>query len=217
MRQLPMWSKAYTSSIYLQQGDVQAALDQAQETDLSTIFDVRKALWEPLLLARDFAGAQQFANAWPPEHEIWRMRYYLKETLSATAYRLAGDLDLARTAANQALERLLASDGQFPDDYRKHFALALAYAAASDRDGMIEQSGLALAQAPHDAWTGFENSYYIARAMALVGEKDRALTLLEPLLPGPSMVSVRYVELDPHWDGLRDDPDFVTLLNRYRD
>jgi TolB-like protein/Tfp pilus assembly protein PilF len=216
MRQLPMWSKAYTSSIHLQQGDVQAALDQAEETDLSPIFEVRKALWEPLLLARDFAGAEQFASDWPPDREIWRMRYYVRETLSATVFRLSGDFESARTAAGQALERLLAPDGQFPDDYRKHFALALSYAAANDRAGTVEQSALAFEQAPKDAWVGFENRYYMARAMALLGEKDRALTLLEPLLPGPSMVSVRYVDLDPHWDGLREDPDFVALLDRYR-
>ena len=52
--------------------------------------------------------------------------------------------------------------------------------------------------------------------------KRQALTGLawdvhvEPLLPGPSKISVRFVELDPHWDGLRDDPDFVALLERYR-
>jgi adenylate cyclase len=60
------------------------------------------------------------------------------------------------------------------------------------------------------------DTYDMACALALVGEKDRALQLLEPLLPGPSSVSVRYVELDPHWDGLRDDPDFIALLDRYR-
>ncbi|MDH3276353.1 MAG: hypothetical protein OEM99_17630 [Gammaproteobacteria bacterium] len=54
-------------------------------------------------------------------------------------------------------------------------------------------------------------------ALALVGEKKRALALLEPLLPGPSDISIRVVELDPHWDGLRDSKDFRALLDKYRD
>ena len=174
-------------------------------------------MWEPLLLARDFEGAQRFATDWTSEFETWRMRYYLSEALSATAYRLSGDLESARKTAGQALGRLLAPDSEFPDDYRKHFALAQVYAAANDRAGTVEQADLAFSTEPVDVLVEMENSYYTARALALVGEKERALKLLEPLLPGPSAVSVRYVELDPHWDGLRDDPDFIALLNRYRE
>jgi TolB-like protein/Tfp pilus assembly protein PilF len=217
MRLLAMWSKAYTSQVNLQQGDVQAALDLSEETLRSTDPNTRLAMWEPLLLARGFPGAQHFASEWPPELETWRMRYYLKEALSATAYRLSGDLESARKAADQALERLLAPDSEFPDDYRKYFALAQVYAAANDRAGAVEQADLAFSVEPFDALVVMENRYNMARALALVGEKERALKLLEPLLPGPSSVSVRYVELDPHWDGLRDDPDFIALLNRYRD
>jgi TolB-like protein len=217
MRLLAMWSKSYTSQIYLQQGDVQAALYQSEETLRSSDPTVRQAMWEPLLLARDFGAAQRFANDWPPELETWRQRFYLKEALSATAYRLSGELESARAAADQALERLLAPDSEFPNDYRKHFVLAQVYAAANDRAGTVEQVDLAFSEEPFDAVVGMENRYYMAQALVLVGEKDRAFKLLEPLLPGPSVVSVRYVELDPHWDALRDDPEFVALLNRYRD
>ena len=76
---------------------------------------------------------------------------------------------------------------------------------------------LALSESPRDAVENMQERYLLARALVLVGESSRALALLEPLLHGPSAVSVRYVELDPHWDSLRETRQFQALLDKYRD
>jgi TolB-like protein/Flp pilus assembly protein TadD len=216
LRQLELWASAYTSDIYLQRGDITSALEQSKATLRSNEPTVRFALWQPLLLSRDFAGAQRFVDAWTPGFEVWRMRYHPKELMQAIVYRLAGDTDAARSAANRAIERLQSEASRFPPDYRKHLALAEAYATAGDREAARREVEQALDMAPSDFVEGMDNRYYMARSLALVGESARAIELLEPLLPGPSKISVRFVELDPHWDGLRDDPDFVALLERYR-
>ena len=135
----------------------------------------------------------------------------------ATVFRLAGDTKAASVSANAAIAELLAPDSRFPDDYRKQYALAHAYAAVDDRANTIKYAELGLAQAPRDAVENMRDEYHMARLLALVGEEERALELLAPLLPGPSDISLSYVELDPHWDGLRDDKDFNALLDRYRD
>lgn len=213
---LELWAKAYTTDIYLQQGDVQAGLAMSEATLRSNEPNVRLSLWEPYILSRDYDAAHGFADLWEPEFEIWRSRFFLKESFRATTFRLAGQLDAAREAAQRGLARLQAPDGRFPDDYRNHLSQLLLYAAANNRKATVEQTDRTLSLLPEDAVEGMIENYSMARALALVGENERALEILEPLLPGPSRISVRYVELDPHWDGLREDPDFIRLLDRYR-
>jgi thioredoxin-like negative regulator of GroEL len=137
--------------------------------------------------------------------------------MSATAYRLAGRLNAARDTAQQALNRLRNETEMFPPDYRIHAERTMAHAAAGDRENALASAELAMTESPQDAIVNMQVRYRLARSMVLVGESERALELLEPLLPGPSGVSVRYVELDPHWDSLRENRRFQSLLDTYRD
>ncbi len=214
---LELWAQGYMSDIYLQQGSVQAALDIVEDSLRSNDPQFRLSGWDPLLLAREYSRLQKFGQDWKPDWEIWRQRFYPKEIFSAIAYRLAGDADLARVNAEQGIARLTADGSKFSDDYRKQYALALAYAAAGDRRNTVKHVQSGIKQAPRDAVENMTDQYYMARALAMVGEKRGALELLKPLLPGPSRASVRYIETDPHWDAYREDPDFRALLDRYRE
>ena len=40
--------------------------------------------------------------------------------------------------------------------------------------------------------------------------------MLDSLIPPPTTISVRFVELDPAFDSIRDDPVFVEMLDRHR-
>jgi tetratricopeptide (TPR) repeat protein len=212
-----LWVRSYTTEIYLQQGDVASAMEKSQESLSSTDRTVRDTMWETYILARDFDAALKFAQNWPPHFEAWRYRYQLSETMSATAYRLAGRLNAARDTAQQALNRLRNETEMFPPDYRIHAERTMAHAAAGDRENALASAELAMTESPQDAIVNMQVRYRLARSMVLVGESERALELLEPLLPGPSGVSVRYVELDPHWDSLRENRRFQSLLDTYRD
>ena len=50
----------------------------------------------------------------------------------------------------------------------------------------------------------------------MVGDHDRAIDQLDDLLSDPSWVSVRFLETDPTWNPLRDDPEFQEMLRRHR-
>jgi len=41
-----------------------------------------------------------------------------------------------------------------------------------------------------------------------------AIEVLESLLPPPSNTSVFRIDLDPAFDGIRDDPEFITMMER---
>jgi tetratricopeptide (TPR) repeat protein len=211
-----LFDQTYLILTELKMGDVPAALTRAQQLARSTDLSTRVAAWEPFLLARDLNAAQAFADAWPAEFEIRREVFLPAESFQAVVLRLRGDHAAARDRALEAVAKLNAPGGPFPDDYRKHHALALAYAAAGDRVKALELTDRAIGSRPRDAVEQALRNYELARSLALVGENFRALELLEPLLKGVGGVSVVYVELDPHWDDMRDDQDFITLLDRYR-
>ena len=52
----------------------------------------------------------------------------------------------------------------------------------------------------------------VAAIYARVGERDRALELLERLVPVPNALSYGELKLEPAWDSLRSDPRFQQLL-----
>jgi serine/threonine-protein kinase len=54
-----------------------------------------------------------------------------------------------------------------------------------------------------------------AQTFAAVGEKDRALQLVDHLLTVPNGVTVAMLRIEPMWDPLRDDPRFEQLLTKH--
>ena len=63
-----------------------------------------------------------------------------------------------------------------------------------------------------DAFDGPMMTIMAAQTFAAVGEKDRALALIEHLLVAPNGLTVPMARIDPMWDPLRDDPRFEQLL-----
>ena len=61
----------------------------------------------------------------------------------------------------------------------------------------------------------FYGAYYVlqlARIHILVGEPDKALDQLEPLLQIPSYLSPGWLRIDPTFDPLRSNPRFKKLV-----
>lgn len=55
-------------------------------------------------------------------------------------------------------------------------------------------------------------AYWRARLLALVGETEAALDLIERLLSGPSLFSVHELRLSPDFDPLRESPRYRALV-----
>ena len=51
--------------------------------------------------------------------------------------------------------------------------------------------------------------------LALVGETDAALDLIERMLAGPSLFSVHELRINPDFDRLRAQPRYRALLEKY--
>ena len=63
-----------------------------------------------------------------------------------------------------------------------------------------------------DAFVGPYLQHQLARIYILVGESEKALDSLEPLLRIPYCLSPGWLKIDPNFDPLRDNPRFRKLV-----
>jgi hypothetical protein len=69
-----------------------------------------------------------------------------------------------------------------------------------------------LAPVAKNATQGAYLQHQLVRIYMLVGEPEKALDELEPLLKIPSNLSPPWLEIDPNFDSLRGNPRFQKLV-----
>jgi TolB-like protein len=132
----------------------------------------------------------------------------------AQTFHLRGDLAAARVYADSARlafeEQLRAA----PDDAQRHMflGLALAYLGRKGEAMREGENGLALQPIAKDGYSGPYNQHLLARIYLLVGEHDKALDQLEPLLKIPYFLSPGWLKIDPTFDPIRKHPRFQRLV-----
>jgi serine/threonine-protein kinase len=91
--------------------------------------------------------------------------------------------------------------------------LLATHASQGRREEVEREAAVHLAAQEKDRWTGPGAMEDAARAFCLLGDHDRALSLLEPLLSQAyaDCVTPAYLRMDPIWDPLRDNPRFQRL------
>ena len=80
-------------------------------------------------------------------------------------------------------------------------------------DAMREgERGVALVPIAQDAYAGSYYLHQLVRIYILVGEPEKALDRLEPLLKIPYFLSPGWLRVDPNFDPLRKNPRFQKLI-----
>jgi serine/threonine-protein kinase len=133
----------------------------------------------------------------------------------AQTYALQGNRAKARVYADSAR---LANEQQLratPQDAQRHVFLGLSLAymghkAEAVREG---QRGVALLPISRDALLGAYFQHQLARIYILVGEPEKALDQLEPLLKIPYYLSPGWLKIDPNFAPLRGNQRFERLVN----
>ena len=173
--------------------------------------------WQEMAEGRYRAALDRLAAS--PEPWILTKTWARPNTLlAAFAHELLGETEQARQCYQAAREALEAEVARQPDDPRLHSSLGIALAALGRREQAVAEGRRATELLPR-AKDGF---YYLpfaidlAQIYVMVGDHERAIEQLEYLLTNPSWISVRWLEIDPTWNPLRDDPMFQELLRRHR-
>jgi TolB-like protein/tetratricopeptide (TPR) repeat protein len=130
------------------------------------------------------------------------------------AYALKGDAAKVRTYAEEARKALEEQLREAPNDPGRRVGLGLALAYLGRKGEAIQEGGRGVALDPvsRDASDGPYYQHQLARIFMLVGEPEKALDQLEPLLKIPYCLSPGWLRIDPNFDPLRKNPRFRKLV-----
>jgi tetratricopeptide (TPR) repeat protein len=130
------------------------------------------------------------------------MRALRGETAAARAYA-----DSARIAS-EALPKIMPEYAQA----RTLRGLALAYLGRRREAAHDGEQGLAILPPTKDAYEGPYVQHQLVRIYLLLGEPEKALDQLEPLLKMPYYLSPGWLKIDPNFAPLRGNPRFERLV-----
>ena len=132
----------------------------------------------------------------------------------AGAFGLRGDRARARAYADSARLAIEAQLRETPQEPTLHAGLGTAFAYLGRKSEAIREGERAVALTPI-ATNGFGGPYFqhqLARSYILLGEPEKALDQLEPLLKIPYYLSPGWLKIDPTFDPLRKHPRFQKLV-----
>ena len=211
------WSKSYLADLALTvNGDTDRAstlMVGAQHTnDMGFLFPY----WNTQMMTGHFDAALDIAKKWTVDWEIDVKRINLRESLIAISMKALGHNAEAMDSAQEALTRLTQKKQQGLDDARIAAAELEAYAILGDQRKVAELVEKVLTTKPADAVEDFLAKYRIAQNYAYAGMPGESIATLDALLSGISAFSVPWVELDPAFNDIRNEPDFIAMLERHR-
>ena len=178
-------------------------------TELIAYFAVFEDLWWVL----DEAQQRRLLTLPPGAFDDNRATWGL---VRAQVYQHRGQPERARIYADSALPQSEKTVLEAPDDgqARALFGLTLAYAGRKAEAVREGERGVALQPMTEDAYLGPYLQQVLARIYLLVGEPEKALDRLEPLLRVPHSLSPGWLRIDPTWDALRTHPRFQKLIEQ---
>jgi TolB-like protein/Flp pilus assembly protein TadD len=132
----------------------------------------------------------------------------------AQAYALRDDVASTRSYAKEATKAFEEQLRSAPQSalVRSTYGVALAYLSRKEdaiREGQRATLTLPIAKS---AYSGAYVQHQLARIYILVGEPEKALDQLEPLLKIPYNLSPGWLKIDPNFDPLRKNPRFQKLV-----
>ncbi len=130
------------------------------------------------------------------------------------AYALEGDAANVRTYAEEARKAFAARLRALPDDAQLHVELGLTLAYLGRKEEAIREGerAVTLLSVGKDAFLGPYLQHQLARICMLVGEPEKALDQLKPLMKIPYVLSPGRLRIDPNFDPLRKNPRFQKLI-----
>jgi TolB-like protein/Flp pilus assembly protein TadD len=170
------------------------------------------------LLQRRYADALKTAEAISDEALKFKAESLgAKYIIIGHAKRGLGDDAGAREAfakLKDLASQLLPVKTSEPD---ARMGLAIAHALLGEKEAALAEGERAMQLLPvsKDAFHGPDILQGMAQVCAIVGEKDRALQILDELSRIPSPQTAALLKLNPIWDPIRGDPRFEQLIAKY--
>ena len=212
------WGKTTEARIALQErGDTETAVKLTIGVQHGDDYAYFETFMEVNMLARRFEDALATARKLSNDLEVQYGLITLREDWAAQNLHYMGKVDEAIQAAGAALFRLKGKRTELGEDHRLDLAeariRALQGAGPEEVRALVQKS---ISSVPPDDLAAFETSFKHAQIFAIAGMASEAIEMLEPLFQPPSAVSVYWLDLDPAFDGIRDDPEFMAMMESNR-
>src|SRR5712692_10899084 len=204
----------YSAVLRLAQGDlagaravVRTALTAVEPAALLAFF----GNYQDLYWVLDDAQQQQLLALPPSAFDDDRATWAI---VRAQTYDLRGNRAQARVYADSARLAMEEQLRAAPEDGQRHVfrGLALAYLGRKAEAIAEGKRGVALWPISRDAYNGPYIQHQLARIYLLVGEPEKALDQLEPLLKIPYHLSPGWLRIDPTFAPLQGNPRFKRLV-----
>jgi TolB-like protein len=132
----------------------------------------------------------------------------------AHTYYLHGDRSRARAYADSVRQALEGQLRDQPDNAQAHAILGTALAYLGRKADAIREGrrSVELVSVARDGYTGPYLQHQLVRIYLLVGEDEKALDQLDPLLKLPYYLTPAWLKIDPMFDPLRKNPRFQRLV-----
>ena len=165
------------------------------------------------VLERRFGDALQAFEKEKINDDIGRLRHLVGR---AALHVLAGQIEAAKSAGEEALPLLEARLKEAPDDRGTMMGLYWVYLALGRSADALRVARQAADSLPieKDALAGPLWQNRLAEIEARAGAPEEAIKRLRRLLsiPAGGEVSIACLKIDPVWDPIRNRPDFQQLL-----
>ncbi len=137
--------------------------------------------------------------------------YYLA---MAEISEISGDSETAKENYEKARANLEKLVEQAPDEPFYYAVLGSAYAGAGLPEKAIATGKKLLQLAPVDdnQWDNADFLWYMAEIYVLSGRYEEAMDQVEIALQYPTTLTRAWIEAEPFWDSLRDEPRFRKIV-----
>jgi tetratricopeptide (TPR) repeat protein len=209
-------SMEWKAMVYLAQGDLGGAraflaAAGAKVEPTARVADI--AHYYDLVWVLDDAQQQYLLRLTPAafgeDRAVWAIAL-------AQTYALRGEAAQRRRLAEEAERAFAAQLGGTPDDSQLHVMHGLALAYLGRREEAIREGERAVGLMPmsRDAVVAPYIQHQIVRIYMILGEKEKALDALEPLMKVPYYLSPKWLAIDPNFAPLKGHPRFERLLRQ---
>ena len=140
-----------------------------------------------------------------------------KNLYKATIYGLMKKPELERVYYDSTRMFLEKRIIDFANDQRLYGSLGIAYAGLGLDDMAISTGEKAVKLLPvnKDIYGGVYSAEDLALVYVMVGKYAEAIRQIKYLLSIPGFLSTKILELDPRWAPLRNQPEFIKMMESY--
>jgi len=170
--------------------------------------------WRSSLFMDDYAAAIEDIVNWSERFLVTKDRYLTKSLLTGLTHHYFGNDEAALPMLIEAKQDLEIRLKNNPNNYAVSRSMCLIMGALANLDATNLHCTTFLETAPKDAFITGGFKFDAAAGLALAGNAKASIELIRAILDGDAGPTIYMVIYHPAFDGIRQDPAYLELLEQ---